>query len=77
MPYFIFYIFPVEDLGMFNTFFLVFVLIFTLDHLWPLWDRERQTLHDKIASSHVISKESKIMNKIYKLLQKIGLGSLI
>jgi type IV secretory pathway VirB10-like protein len=25
-----------------------------VDYLWPLWDRENQALHDKIASTHVI-----------------------
>ena len=62
--------------------FVLFLACWPINHLWALWDRERQTLHDKIANSHVISKEpkimnNKIMNKIYKILQKIGLGSLI
>lgn len=57
--------------------FVLFLVCWPINHLWALWDRERQTLHDKIASSHVISKETKIMNKTYKILQKIGLGSLI
>jgi uncharacterized RDD family membrane protein YckC len=25
-----------------------------LDNLWPLWDDERQALHDKVVSTHVI-----------------------
>ena len=25
-----------------------------VDYLWPLWDRENQALHDKIASTHVV-----------------------
>jgi uncharacterized RDD family membrane protein YckC len=25
-----------------------------LNYLWPLWDRENQALHDKIASTHVV-----------------------
>ena len=70
-----------ETIGPAFVLFLVLVC-WPIDHLWALWDRERQTLHDKIASSHVISKEPKIMNniymnKIYKILQKTGLGSLI
>lgn len=27
---------------------------FVVDHLWPLWDRDQQTLHDKVASSVVV-----------------------
>ena len=77
MTYFLFYIFSIENLGMLNTFLLVSVLVFVIDHLWPLWDKERQTLHDKIADSHVISKETKTMNKIYTVIRKIGLGSLV
>ena len=61
----------------FLVLFLLSVLVFVIDHLWPLWDKERQTLHDKIAYSHVISKETKTMNKIYTIIRKIGLGSLI
>jgi uncharacterized RDD family membrane protein YckC len=26
-----------------------------LDHLWPLWDVRRQTLHDKAVDSYVIN----------------------
>jgi uncharacterized RDD family membrane protein YckC len=26
-----------------------------VDYLWPLWDRENQALHDKIASTHVVA----------------------
>src|SRR4030095_16803764 len=25
-----------------------------LDYLWPLWDKENQTLHDKVATSVVV-----------------------
>lgn len=25
-----------------------------IDYLWPLWDRNNQTLHDKVASTHVV-----------------------
>ena len=32
-------------------FFLAFTI---LDGLWPLWDRHRQALHDKIAGSVVV-----------------------
>lgn len=32
----------------------VFVIPWILDCLWPLWDRENQTLHDKIASTVVL-----------------------
>jgi uncharacterized RDD family membrane protein YckC len=31
-----------------------FVLFTLLDGLWPLWDRARQALHDKIAGSVVV-----------------------
>jgi uncharacterized RDD family membrane protein YckC len=26
-----------------------------LDHLWPLWDQNKQTIHDKAASTFVIN----------------------
>jgi uncharacterized RDD family membrane protein YckC len=26
-----------------------------VDYLWPLWDRQNQALHDKIASTHVVT----------------------
>lgn len=26
-----------------------------LDHLWPLWDKNRQTLHDKAAATYVVT----------------------
>ena len=60
-------------------FLLLSVLVFVLDHLWALWDKEKQALHDKIAKSHVISKEiwitdHKIVNKIYTILRRMGLG---
>ena len=47
----------------FLVLFLLSVVVFVLDHLWPLWDKDRQTLHDKIANSHVISKESEIIEQ--------------
>jgi uncharacterized RDD family membrane protein YckC len=31
-----------------------FGLFTLLDGLWPLWDRARQALHDKIAGSVVV-----------------------
>ena len=48
---------------------LLTILVFLLDHLWPLWDKKRQALHDKIAhsyvidNSHVVSKESKTIEQ--------------
>ena len=52
----------------YSVFFLVLFLLsvpmFVLDHLWPLWDKERQALHDKIANSHVVSKESTIVEQV-------------
>jgi hypothetical protein len=30
------------------------LLLLIVDHLWPLWDRRRQTLHDKLAHTVVI-----------------------
>ena len=61
---------------------LLSVLVFLLDQLWPLWDKKNQTLHDKIANSHVIYEEfevtdHKIINKIYTIFRRMGLGSLI
>lgn len=29
-------------------------LVFLVDHLWPLWDDQNQTLHDKVIRSHVV-----------------------
>lgn len=29
-------------------------LVFLVDHLWPLWDEQNQTLHDKVIRSHVV-----------------------
>ena len=43
------------DLRIFGTLLLLSVLVFVLDHLWPLWDKKRQALHDKIANSHVVN----------------------
>jgi uncharacterized RDD family membrane protein YckC len=30
------------------------VIVWVLDMLWPLWDRKRQTLHDKVAGTVVV-----------------------
>lgn len=43
------------DLRIFYTLLLLSVLVFVLDHLWPLWDKKRQALHDKVANSHVVN----------------------
>ena len=48
------YLFPTV---LFLVLFLLSVPVFVLDHLWPLWDKEKQALHDKIAKSHVVSKK--------------------
>jgi uncharacterized RDD family membrane protein YckC len=42
-------------LGIFGLLALGLSLINLLDYLWPLWDRERQTLHDKIANTVVVN----------------------
>jgi uncharacterized RDD family membrane protein YckC len=34
--------------------FGIFYLPLLLDYLWPLWDRQNQTLHDKVVSSVVV-----------------------
>jgi len=39
--------------GMFRLIFF-FGLFTLLDGLWPLWDPNRQALHDKIAGSVVV-----------------------
>lgn len=33
---------------------LALALIPLLDYLWPLWDRQNQTLHDKMAGTYVL-----------------------
>jgi uncharacterized RDD family membrane protein YckC len=33
---------------------LVFGLLWLLDMLWPLWDKKRQTLHDKVSGTVVL-----------------------
>lgn len=34
---------------------LLLLSLVSIDHLWPLWDNQNQTLHDKVANSHVVS----------------------
>ena len=34
--------------------FAIFTIPLLLDYLFPLWDRQRQSLHDKVASSIVV-----------------------
>lgn len=34
--------------------FYVFAVPWIVDGLWPLWDRRRQTLHDKVVGSVVV-----------------------
>lgn len=33
---------------------IVVILVSLVDHLWPLWDDQNQTLHDKVIRSHVV-----------------------
>ena len=49
---------------LFLVLFLLSVPVFVLDHLWPLWDKEKQALHDKMAKSHVVSKESAVPRRL-------------
>jgi len=37
-----------------TVFYLVLVVPYLLDNLWPLWDNRRQAWHDKIAGSIVV-----------------------
>ena len=32
----------------------LYIFLFVLDYLWPLWDDKRQALHDKVASTQVV-----------------------
>lgn len=46
-----------KALGRWASEFLLVILFFIpwiLDILWPLWDRENQTLHDKMAGTVVL-----------------------
>ena len=40
--------------------FVTFGLVWLLDGLWPLWDRRRQALHDKLAGSVVVNAKEKV-----------------
>lgn len=40
--------------GIVNFIPFVGTLVFLVDHLWPLWDDQNQTLHDKVIRSHVV-----------------------
>ena len=31
-----------------------FAIVFFVDNLWPLWDRDNQTLHDKVVGSFMV-----------------------
>jgi len=42
-------------LRLLNLLFFLLGLIWVLDMLFPLWDKKRQTLHDKVAGSVVLS----------------------
>lgn len=52
--YILSYLFGVKVSGLFYTMLLLSIMVFALDHLWPLWDKENQALHDKFASSRVV-----------------------
>jgi uncharacterized RDD family membrane protein YckC len=41
-------------LRLINLLFLLLGLVWILDMLFPLWDKKRQTLHDKVAGSVVL-----------------------
>jgi uncharacterized RDD family membrane protein YckC len=53
---------PVDRLGYRRSFARSFVMlgfwilspVWLLDYLWPIWDRQRQALHDKVVASIVI-----------------------
>jgi uncharacterized RDD family membrane protein YckC len=34
--------------------FILFIVPWIIDILWPLWDRQKQTLHDKMAGTVVL-----------------------
>jgi uncharacterized RDD family membrane protein YckC len=38
---------------------LILGVVWLLDMLWPLWDKKRQTLHDKIAGTVVLTTQPK------------------
>ena len=37
------------------TFYWICLVFWLSDHLWPIWDNQHQTFHDKITGSRVIS----------------------
>lgn len=39
---------------LFSVFSFLFLIPLLLDYLWPLWDKQNQTLHDKLAGTLVI-----------------------
>ena len=41
-------------LRLINLVFFLLGLVWILDMLFPLWDKQRQTLHDKVVGSVVI-----------------------
>ena len=41
-------------LRLINLLFFLLGLVWVLDMLFPLWDKKRQTLHDKVAGSVVL-----------------------
>jgi uncharacterized RDD family membrane protein YckC len=43
-------------LGQLPTAGTLFGLLLLLDYLWPLWDKNKQALHDKIARTNVVKK---------------------
>jgi uncharacterized RDD family membrane protein YckC len=38
-------------------------LLSLLDYLWMLWDKQKQTIHDKIASTIVVTKDSPVRHE--------------
>jgi uncharacterized RDD family membrane protein YckC len=44
----------VEQVFRATVLLLIFGLVWLLDMLWPLWDKKRQTLHDKVVGTVVI-----------------------
>ena len=38
------------------TLFVVMVfVVFPLDNLWPLWDSDKQTIHDKVMRTRIVA----------------------
>jgi len=35
---------------------MLFVIPILVDDLWPLWDKQKQTLHDKVAGTVVVKR---------------------